>query len=54
MTPKKLRKKHGWTQTELAEKLGVSLRTVQNYEADGYPKIVELALKQLDSENCDK
>ena len=31
---KQLREERNWSQTELAEKLEVSLRTVQNYEAD--------------------
>lgn len=30
---KKLRQTHGWTQLELAEKCGVTLRTIQNWEA---------------------
>ncbi len=30
---KALREKHSLSQTELAEKLGISMRTVQNYEA---------------------
>ena len=34
LTIKELREEKGWSQTELAEKLEVSLRTVQNYEAD--------------------
>lgn len=36
---KELREKKGMTQTELGEKVGVSLRTIQNYEAGkSYPK----------------
>lgn len=34
LTIKELREEKGWSQSELAEKLNVSLRTVQNYEAD--------------------
>lgn len=34
LTIKQLREGKGWSQTELAEKLNVSLRTVQNYESD--------------------
>ena len=34
LTIKELREERGWSQSELAEKLNVSLRTVQNYEAD--------------------
>lgn len=30
---KKLREARGWTQLELAEKCGVTLRTIQNWEA---------------------
>lgn len=32
MDVKKLREKYGWTQQELAEMCGVTLRTVQNWE----------------------
>lgn len=34
LTIKELREEKQWSQTELADKLNVSLRTVQNYEAD--------------------
>lgn len=34
LTIKQLREEKQWSQSELAEKLNVSLRTVQNYEAD--------------------
>lgn len=35
----KLRKERGYTQSELAEKVGVSCRSIQNYElGDRYPK----------------
>lgn len=41
---KENRKKAGLTQTELSKKIGVSMRTVQNWEADinAIPKSVEL------------
>lgn len=38
MTPdeiKKLREKKGWTQLDLAKKIGVSLKTITNYETGG-------------------
>ena len=36
---KKLRKKHGYSQAEVANEIGVSLRTVQNWEkGDKFPK----------------
>lgn len=40
---KKLREENKMTQTELSEKVGVSLRTIRNYETgDRYPKQREL------------
>lgn len=45
-TLRSLRKQNGMTQTELAGRLGISLRTVQNYEAcKMYPKQSELYAK---------
>lgn len=36
MTPKQIRTKFGWTQKQFAEKLGVSFRTVQNWDQGRY------------------
>jgi len=45
---KKNRKKKGWTQTKLAEMAGVSIGTIQNYEAGGkIPKSKYLILRNL-------
>lgn len=50
MNLKKLRKEKGWTQTDLANRLGVTLRTVQNYEKKEIPKMAKLAIKYLTSD----
>ncbi len=44
---KKIRSKYNWTQKEAAERLQVTLRTVQNYE-DGSRKMPESTKKLLD------
>ena len=44
---RKLRMLKGWTQQELADKIGVSLRTVSNYEGGGV--IPNSKLRQLES-----
>ena len=50
---KQLRKEKGLTQTELAEAVGVTLRTVQNYEGKNlFPKnqdVVNKLCKVLDT-----
>lgn len=49
MTLRTLRQQTGLTQRQLAECLGISRRTVQNYEAaDDAPVWYALAVKQLD------
>ncbi len=53
----KIREQLNLTQTELAEKLGVSLRTVQNWEAgkkipSTKHEILHNLLSQIDSEDC--
>ncbi|MFC1906672.1 multiprotein-bridging factor 1 family protein [Chloroflexota bacterium] len=44
---KKLRKKQGWTQEDLAYRLGVSLSTVQRWESKG-GKPTQLARRALE------
>jgi len=45
---KELRESLGKTQTELAEMIGVSLRTIQNYESGGIiPKSKDAILRKL-------
>ena len=48
MNIKGFRKDNNLSQTELADKLGVTMRTVRNWEKGEPPKIVELALKELE------
>jgi transcriptional regulator with XRE-family HTH domain len=42
------RKRLGWTQTEMADALGLSLRTLQRYEsADEVPRHIALAVRYI-------
>lgn len=51
---KSLRKSKGMNQTQLANALGVSLRTIRGWEAEGrYPKQHELYQKLADTLGCD-
>lgn len=51
---KSLRKSKGMNQTQLANILGVSLRTIRGWEAEGrYPKQHELYQKLADTLGCD-
>ena len=51
---KSLRKSKGMKQTQLANALGVSLRTIRGWEAEGrYPKQHELYQKLADTLGCD-
>ena len=51
---KSLRKSKGMNQTQLANILGVSLRTIRGWETEGrYPKQHELYQKLADSLGCD-
>lgn len=51
---KKLRKNKGMNQSELAKMLGVSLRTVQNYETSGmHPKQRDIYYKIADTFEVD-
>lgn len=49
---KALRKKLEYSQSKLAQALGVNITTVQRYEWGEFeiPRAVELALKQIESE----
>lgn len=37
-----------YTQSTLAEKLGITTRTISNYISNGFPKMFLLALKALE------
>ena len=51
---KSLRKSKGMNQTQLANALGVSPRTIRGWEAEGrYPKQHELYQKLADTLECD-
>ena len=43
----KLRRQTGLTQQALADALGLSRRTVQNYERDGAPRWYAMAVERL-------
>jgi transcriptional regulator with XRE-family HTH domain len=45
---KKLRKKKGWSQEDLAHEVGVSLSTIQRWERKGALKPFRLARKELE------
>ena len=48
MNPKTLRTKHNLTQSDLAKLLGVTSRTIRNWERTGFPKLAKLALETVD------
>ncbi len=51
---KELRKKKGISQTELAERIGVSLRTIRGWEIEGrYPKKRELYTSLAEVLDCE-
>lgn len=51
---KKLRKEKGMNQTQLAQAVGVSLRTIRGWEIEGrYPKQHAIYQKLADVLNCD-
>jgi transcriptional regulator with XRE-family HTH domain len=42
------RKRLGWTQTEMADAIGLSLRSMQRYEsADEVPRHIEFAVRYI-------
>lgn len=45
---KKLRRRLHWTQKKLAEQVGVTVRTVQNWEAKGAPCMAATVLRTLE------
>ncbi len=52
---RKLRKEKGMTQTELADSLGITLRTVQNYEAGSvHPKSRDIYYRLAEMFDVDK
>jgi transcriptional regulator with XRE-family HTH domain len=48
---KAIRESHGWTQVEMAKKLGIHPITLSRYEQMAeVPKVIELAVKNLSFE----
>lgn len=48
MNIKKLRTKYNLTQSDLAELLGVTSRTIRNWESGEVPKLGKLALETIE------